>query len=161
MKLHNFCENGNYIGITNYKNIREDMEEMDRYGWTPLMIACSKGHRNIIDFLLNKGANPDTSDKRDCTPLIISCKYGHLQVVCKLISIGVDLNSKDIDGVTALIMASANGHMDIVKELLVSGVDMEEWDNEGKSFYDYLNDDQKNEIYSEMMFCHEQSRINY
>jgi len=33
-----------------------------QHGWTPLLWACEKGHKHIVDYLLDHGANVDVED---------------------------------------------------------------------------------------------------
>ena len=39
-----------------------DVDATTEYGTTALFFACDRGHQDIVDFLLNNGANPNAKD---------------------------------------------------------------------------------------------------
>jgi ankyrin repeat protein len=56
--------------------------------WTLLLIACEKGHTELVSLLLDHGANPvvNTGETEDghTSCLVVACENGHLDV-CKLL----------------------------------------------------------------------------
>ena len=75
---------------------------------TPLFEAAAKGHNEIVQILLDSGAD---IDKGDCfgTPLWYSAYCGHTNVVKTLVDRGADLNKADMFGSTPLCIAAKNG----------------------------------------------------
>ena len=68
-------------------------------GYTPLHLACIKGHINIVRILLFlKEIDVNIIQEKDGTPLHIACKKNDMQIVSILVSFKADLyikNSKD------------------------------------------------------------------
>lgn len=54
---------------------------MDKEGLTPLSWACLKGHKNVVQFLMEKGAVIDHTDKNGRTPLDLAAFYGDAEIV--------------------------------------------------------------------------------
>lgn len=57
---------------------------VDKEGLTPLSWACLKGHKNVVQFLVEKGAVIDHSDKNGRTPLDLAAFYGDAEIVSYL-----------------------------------------------------------------------------
>ena len=108
-----------------------DVNALDRYHVSPLLAAIdsrynyNNGFVNIVNLLLEHGANPNISGYiEEYTPLIKASEFGHIGVVKLLLKYNADVNIQAIDGRTALIVASALGHFEIVKELVKYGADI-------------------------------------
>lgn len=54
---------------------------MDKEGLTPLSWACLKGQKNVVQFLVEKGAVIDHTDKNGRTPLDLAAFYGDAEIV--------------------------------------------------------------------------------
>ena len=51
-------------------------------GATPLFIAAQNGHLEIVQFLVESGANKDQGTTNDgATPVFIAAQNGHLEIV--------------------------------------------------------------------------------
>lgn len=57
------------------------LTSMDKEGLTPLSWACLKGHKNVVQFLVEKGAGIDHTDKNGRTPLDLAAFYGDAEIV--------------------------------------------------------------------------------
>lgn len=57
------------------------LTSMDKEGLTPLSWACLKGQRNVVEFLVEKGAVIDHTDKNGRTPLDLAAFYGDAEIV--------------------------------------------------------------------------------
>jgi ankyrin repeat protein len=116
---------------------------------TPLVIAVKYNHQNIIELLLEKGANINTT-KGKLTPLMMAAKKGHYDLCKFLIEKGADVNGNvdnddddDVDdddadddagswvstfarfdNSTALILACQNNHSEIIKLLVDNGAEV-------------------------------------
>ncbi|XP_018317510.1 G patch domain and ankyrin repeat-containing protein 1 homolog [Mycetomoellerius zeteki] len=62
----------------------ENVNSSDDFGWTPLMSAAYCGHLEIVQFLLNLGANKKTRDKSGLTAAQLALKKNYLNIVALL-----------------------------------------------------------------------------
>lgn len=58
---------------------------MDKEGLMPLSWACLKGHKNVVQFLVEKGAVIDHTDKNGRTPLDLAAFYGDAEIVSEIV----------------------------------------------------------------------------
>lgn len=72
---------------------------------TPFNFACGKGHLDVAQYLLEKGADINEIDSYGCTSLHTSAAMGQLEVVKFLLSKGVDINPVSKSNATPLDMA--------------------------------------------------------
>merc|ERR1711871_1004842 len=91
---------------------------------TPLFGAAFQGSLEIVNALLDKGANVDIADKYGYTPLYIASSRGHLKVVNALLDKGADITKEDNWGYTPLDAACHSGHLEVVSALLDKGADV-------------------------------------
>ncbi len=90
----------------------EDINKKDGKGRSPLYFACQihlKGKFEIVQLLLNNGADVDLQDIYGQTPLFLMCKKGNLALVELLLKNGADVNKADNSGWTPLYVARKNG----------------------------------------------------
>ena len=90
---------------------------------TPLWKAAWKGHKNVVQILIDKGADPNRADQWGQTPVSMAAGVGHTDVVQLLLDKGADPNEADTRGVTTLHLASIIGHKYVVHLLLERGAD--------------------------------------
>jgi ankyrin repeat protein len=90
---------------------------------TPLMVACMHGHLEIIQFLLQQGAQVDFQTKDDWSAFKKAYVYGRVEAVKKLIENGAQRNIK-IHGKTPLHTSCEKGDIEMVKALLAREMDI-------------------------------------
>ena len=95
----------------------------NRYGVTPLSLACTNGNAAILTLLLDAGADANTPLRGGETPLMTAARTGKIDAVRVLLTRGADANAKVGDGQTALMWAAAEGHAPVVEALLAAGAD--------------------------------------
>ena len=108
------------------KLIREgaNVKAANRYGVTPLAIACTNGNAAMIELLLNAGADPNTTLPGGETALMTAARTGKLDAVKVLLAKGANPNAKEAKrGQTALMWAAADGHAAVVEALIAAGAD--------------------------------------
>lgn len=86
---------------------------------TPLLIAVKNDDIEIIQVLLELGANVNGSNHEGYTPLMAAAEAGQFNIVQTLITHGANSNIHDMTGMTASILAMKNGHKQ-VEQLLNS-----------------------------------------
>jgi ankyrin repeat protein len=148
------AENGDFLGAAERGDLSSvtsslakgaDINARNNNGQTALMLACSGGHKDVVQFLIAKGADVNltttaqiiTAMKMSAgfsgtaeiysigsTALIFASEHGHKEVVQLLLSKGAKVNAKTDWGDTALLNASAYGHKEVVQMLLAKGADV-------------------------------------
>ncbi|KAK4239714.1 hypothetical protein C8A03DRAFT_32236 [Achaetomium macrosporum] len=76
----------------------------------------------VVDWLAQEGANPNTRDYTGRTPLHLAVMSSMPEIVRALVNAGARLVSRLADGRTALHLAAARGDVEIVKVLLEKSV---------------------------------------
>ncbi|KAF5401982.1 Ankyrin repeat domain-containing protein 17 [Paragonimus heterotremus] len=100
--------------------------QVDRTKDTALSIACCHGMLEIVEELLNRGANKEHRNISDYTPLSLAASSGHVEVIQLLLRHGAEINSRTGSklGISPLMLASMNGHTNAVRLLLEHGSDI-------------------------------------
>lgn len=105
-------------------------ETIDRSNQTPLMLASRDGYPDIVEFLIQNGADVNSVSRIGDTSLItvtqnsIMNKDDQLNIVEQLIKAGANINFQDEYGKTPLILATESNSPKIVSKLLLSGADI-------------------------------------
>ncbi|KAJ5366656.1 hypothetical protein N7541_000597 [Penicillium brevicompactum] len=89
-----------------------------------LHIACHQGHEEIVQMLLDFGADVNAKDRNSNSALATACRLGSKNVVQILLDSGSDVNAKDKNGSSVLHEACIAGSETIVQMLLNSGSDV-------------------------------------
>lgn len=85
------------------------VNEMKKYGFTPLHVASINGDIQAVISLIKDGANPNKKDKNGNTPVHYAATKGHIQVIQKLIELGANVNILNNEGATALDLVKQKG----------------------------------------------------
>lgn len=81
--------------------------------------ASSYGQTDIVNVLIQAGANVEFQDNDGCSPLHVASQNGHTEIAKLLIEASaINVESLTNEGLTPLHVASQNGHIEIVKLLL-------------------------------------------
>ena len=167
--IFTYVEDGNIQLVKNYINSGYDLniQNYNDDGYTPLIYAILKDNIEIVELLLNAGAdikivklllNADADvDKQNIngdTALIFAVK--NLEIVKLLLDSGADIDKQSYEdnwgfypykvtngGNTALIQAASNNRREMIELLLDYGADEFVINYDGKSFYYLLNDENK------------------
>lgn len=100
------------------------LSSQDERGFTPLMWAAAFGEKAVVDFLLEKGADPKTIARERESALTLASSGGYVDIVEALLRHGVDINTYDWNGGTPLLYAVRGNHIKCVEALLARGADM-------------------------------------
>ena len=87
-------------------------------GLAALHFAVQEGHADVVEVLIDAGADIDAKSSEGCTPLHYACKNGKLAIVKVLVKAGADVCMTYSTGTTCLKVASGNGHTETVRYLV-------------------------------------------
>ena len=89
-----------------------------------LHAASAGGHTEIVQILLEKGAEVNVKGGHYGTALIAASRQGHIEIVQILLEKGAEINIKGGHYGTALVAASLEGYTEIVQILLEKGAEI-------------------------------------
>jgi ankyrin repeat protein/L-ascorbate metabolism protein UlaG (beta-lactamase superfamily) len=95
-------------------------------GRTPLHVAVMGGHQELMEFLIQEGANIDALDNEERTPLLNAIIFKKPELAHILIKRGADVKIKSKEGANAIIYALFFGPEDLIEPILDSGQDVNE-----------------------------------
>lgn len=106
-KWKKLIKSGDISAIQNLIDKNENINEPDEDGFTPLMIAAEGQNPEIVNMLINAGADVNARYKYGETPLMFALGWGKNQDVIKaLIDGGADVNAENKKGKTPLMIAT-------------------------------------------------------
>jgi len=98
-------------------------ERTDR-GWTALMYASYKGHKEIVSYLLSCNVHTEPEDFAEgWTALMLSAEKGHFEVLQNLVLYGANINAQSKQGWSALLISCDGGYFEPSEFLLQHGAD--------------------------------------
>ncbi|MDD2918354.1 ankyrin repeat domain-containing protein [Rhodoferax sp.] len=103
-------------------NAGADVNEKDKLGLTPLMVACGKstvGYKDVAEMLIRKGAHINVRDPMGYTPLLLALSGGTIDIAELLINRGADITARTRKGDTPLSLAQ-NAQCAEIVDLLIS-----------------------------------------
>ncbi len=107
-------------------------------GWTPLRRSVIKCNIELLNLLVNAGADPKGIDTDGSTLLYLAvsnqCEPTMIQ---ELLGLGINVDIKAFSDLTPLMLASATENVDAVRLLLEAGADPIMRDSFGKSSVDF------------------------
>lgn len=98
--------------LTNY-----DINQPNKHGTPPLLIAAGCGNIQIIDVLMKKGAVIQALDKTGANAIYYASRHGHVGTLRFLHEKKCPLDIQDKSGETALHVAARYGNVDVVQYL--------------------------------------------
>lgn len=86
----------------------ENVNEIDKWGWSPLLWAAYYNHYQISEYLLENGADPNLKSVRNqgpipmgSTPLVVASYYGNAKITELLLKHGADKTIRNNEGNSA------------------------------------------------------------
>ncbi|XP_037282479.2 tankyrase isoform X1 [Rhipicephalus microplus] len=133
-ELFEGCRNGD---VTRVKKLvtPHNVNSRDTTGRksTPLHFAAGFGRRDVVEHLLQNGANVHAKDDGGLIPLHNACSFGHAEVVQLLLKHAADPNARDNWNYTPLHEAAIKGKVDVCIVLLQHGADASIRNTDGKT----------------------------
>ncbi|OAQ60148.1 ankyrin repeat domain-containing protein [Pochonia chlamydosporia 170] len=98
-----------------------------------LFDVIERGKEELVQMLLENGADVTAKDNDGWTALHLAVALGHEGVVRVLLENGADVTAKHNDGWTALHLAAMVGHDGVVRAFLENGADVTAKDDDGRT----------------------------
>ncbi|MBN2158306.1 MAG: ankyrin repeat domain-containing protein [Spirochaetes bacterium] len=115
---------GNLSGVEKYIQKGEDVNKYDRWGWTPLLWAVYYNYYEVVNCLLENGADPNIRTKKayrsiaiGSTPLLVASYYDYSGIVRTLLRHRADKSIKNGDNQTPLLIAEKYNFGEIINIL--------------------------------------------
>lgn len=115
---------GDLYGVKSHLANGENVNQIDSWGWTPLLWSTYYNYYPIVEYLLNNGADPNVQSTetqgiifKGSTALIVAAYYGQPDTVKILLAHGADKNIKNNAGETARYLAEKFSFTDVVNLL--------------------------------------------
>lgn len=122
--LSRFAINNDLDSIKAQMKDGENVNQIDKWGWTPLLWATYYNYYPIVEYLLENGADPNLqstdaqgSIPRGSTPLIVASYYGRKRMTNLLLQHGADKNIKNSAGQTARYLAEEYNFISVMELL--------------------------------------------
>ncbi|XP_044260383.1 uncharacterized protein LOC123008580 [Tribolium madens] len=119
--------------LLNKKEYKKLINQVNKFGETPLLVASTNGYDTIVRNLIQSGAMIDICDNDGFSPLHKSCRVGHHNIVDILIQKGAQIDICDKDGDTPLHLAAYHGHDNITEMLILTKTKLDVCDNDGST----------------------------
>jgi ankyrin repeat protein len=104
-----------------------DVNATNNLGETALLTAALDDRADVVEALLQAGADVSKAAKNGCTPLT----FANAPIAKMLIERGADVNVANTRGQTRLWVAARYGDADVVEALLQAGADVNKADEDG------------------------------
>ncbi|XP_067653405.1 ankyrin repeat domain-containing protein 50-like [Haliotis asinina] len=140
--LHYACYNGDVETVKLILDLDVvDVNYRGHYSRTPVMAAALNGHRDVVEFLVGRGADVSLVDGGGDNILHYACYNGDVEMVKLILDLDVvDVNYRGHYSRTPVMAAAVNGHWDVVEFLVGRGADVSLVDRVGDNILHYACD---------------------
>jgi len=104
------------------------IDACDKFGYTSLMSAVSKGHKDIARLLIKNHADVDCQTSSNKNALMVASFTGNFEMVRLLHDHGCRNTMTDNSGSTALHYAVDSGNIDVIRYLIGKGLHVDQKD---------------------------------
>ena len=109
-----------------------DVNHSEDENLTALHIAAQENYPEVVEVLIDAGADIEAKDEDGSSPLHCACREGALDAVKVLVKAGAGVCVTDNKGETCLVYAAHHGHIETVRTLLcMPEVDVNQSNNRG------------------------------
>eukprot|EP01097_Dermamoeba_algensis_P006700 TRINITY_DN4176_c0_g1_i1.p1 TRINITY_DN4176_c0_g1~~TRINITY_DN4176_c0_g1_i1.p1 ORF type:complete len:371 (-),score=74.52 TRINITY_DN4176_c0_g1_i1:44-1156(-) len=133
MSLFDACQLGFLSKVMNLAS-QQDLESTDEEGNTPIMIAASRGHLEVVKYLADMGSNICHSNKKGKTALMMCIQNRDLATSSFLINHSsiADLLRKDtVTGQDVISQCVVYNLIELIPSLIIKGVPINQTDRNG------------------------------
>ena len=123
--LHDAVMAGDVILVEKLLRDGAKVDEADKIGGTPLLLAVTTGNTKIAEVLLKSGASVNAQANNKDTPWLLAGASGRTAILKLMAPLEPDLSIRNRYGGNALIPACERGHVDTVEFLLTTGIDVD------------------------------------
>ncbi|MDG7052918.1 MAG: ankyrin repeat domain-containing protein, partial [Wolbachia endosymbiont of Alcedoecus sp.] len=113
-------QNGDLNKVKSLISRSANVNTRDKYSWTPLHWAAYKGHLEVAEFLVKKGADINAADKGPYgkKSIHVAAENNSKDIIEFFLSEGVSINDTDKQGYTPLHYAAWRGRLEVAKFLI-------------------------------------------
>jgi ankyrin repeat protein len=123
----------------------DTIHKINENGFTPLIIACYRDQKKVVELLLNKGVDVNYNSPEG-TALIGTCYKGNTEIANVLLGYKANMDAQNEQGTTALIFAVQANNASLVSLLLAKGANKEMKERSGRTAFDYARENKNKEI---------------
>lgn len=113
----------NIPALREHLRFGSDLNEMDEYGFMPLIEAAIADNAEIAQLLLQAGADPNLQDLTGGTALHWAAENNNLSLARLLLTHGADPNAYNFSGQSVLVMPTLRRQSDMRQLLIKNGAD--------------------------------------
>ena len=129
-QIHQSVLDSDYASFNTHAEIRDNINEADIFGWTPLHLAAFLGLEEFVSRLVEAGSDARAKDCVGNMPIDLAGSEGYTKIVGFLVPITfVSEESRQ----EALLNAAERGNLELVEALIKSGTDIECKDYRGRT----------------------------
>jgi ankyrin repeat protein len=122
--FQNAVNTGNPCLVKKFLNQGSDIDETDCAGYTAVLRAVVKNHKQIVELFLKNNANVNASDHCKSSLLHFAAFCGNCEIVDLLIRYESEINVVDVFGYGPVHIAAMRGHYKTLSVLLKAGGDV-------------------------------------
>lgn len=152
------AECGSPESLSEWLRQGSDPNEIDPYGYTPLVNACLRGCLKSAKILMNNGADVNMQAQHGYCPLHAASQNGYTELVELLLDSGAETEVKNDDGDTALLLAVRSEHAAVVDLLCKRGCDLHTHGFDNVEPIDYAIN-KRNLYLSDVLMKHERQHL--
>lgn len=110
--------------ITKLNSTANNIDVRGTNGKTALMIAAKAGNRDLVEQLLEKGADANAENINGGTAVMFAAISGSSAIIREILEHGADINARGSNGWSALMVSAAKGHESATQTILGAGADI-------------------------------------
>ncbi len=131
--LHIAAATGDVAQLKRNIDNKADLNAPDENGNFAIKLAVDSYNVEVLNMLLQAGANPNVKDSTGGTPLMAACLSCQVDMVDALLAGKASHAAKDASGLTALHCAAMMGQVEISESLIKAGADVNAKDKNART----------------------------